>query len=1570
MINFKKARSLQGGYSTDLTNNVERPDTYQKGIGGRLYSDNGVVSFSGGKGTKLIYQNTNIVKYLGYESFTDEMIVFAKVLKTTQGDGEVLQNCVTTYQAEDFVVTETTVGGLAINFTTELTDNYVETETCSDYYRPPLTQTLFNTKVSCLDDSSGVFNNNNYYGLNTNVPNRVVCNDTNDGIPVNNLDYFDAIYSFKLDDNYVLNGSLLWVGTQNWPLDAKITTVGVLENDFYKRVYYTDGFGERKVVNIKDKNLRTRNPNEFQQVLNNVLIQPRVSNILDGGSIKASSVQYVYRVIGDNGQLSQFSPTSELTKILYEDQAIEYRGGDISELTTKQVEISIDLFANSQNNGEIECIAIEYETNGIPTSIRNLGRQSITSGLSPFQDVRTYVFKHIGNEAEIEDNITLNDIIELKNQFKYANDFATKKNKLIAGGLRNKPLPDSINNLEYLFPLHSWNNAGTTHNCLINPEPWNYRYIDPTSTANIFYIKSKVYRTISSLGNATISLTNKTTSDVITLEITDLLNTNYTDILSRIITWLLDEQTNNVNFTTYFPNLTVSEQFNELLFSPTDDLIKTDMLNYEISSNNVQFLQDFDTDIQIDDASVNVNNLVHGAVSVGFNQGTGLRVTYREFKEPLANQRIIEYTGFGNVIDYIAPSGEKYCMKGEIYRLGFQAYQNDSTQLFTIPLGDVMVPALGDLKSSISDNGDLIITNQAYINQSVEDGVLYGHGIKMHIEVRLNCDLQKTIPMYQIAFVERTEDNRTILCQGISQPLTRNQDNGSEFHRIPDALRNTWTLSNYGGPTYQKLGLENYDDLNYGPDYQYTGTNATNRTVTHRALMYFDSPDLYFNKISDKYIQSSKANIVARLKTDHTEDVIRHRPYAGFGNEVYPKFSCKILEDQIEGNNNSSGLPNTPNGDATAGDSVESHFINVSVYAQYEPYNSENIIDKVETLERGEVISGAAFQQPNDVSNNAGALASQPWFYNTYLKRYQLDSGEPKSELIRTMMTSPGYRTTIIKTEDDLFTPDFVQEANGDSIVVESQLEKEGVPYVTKEVYQSTPLINIVRNNRETVYGGRTSQDYSRNVYIPLSKTIPTLRTTASNGINSPSNDVQYFDVGADTYVTLNIRTKNDYGDDEIVNDSYNHGNQNNSNPQITVWTRNGAWVYAVVLETSLEPKDSYQYEFYKNTTTHSFSVSRPEIINSAYLKINDLKSFVPKPYNFKDDPTQPNVIAVSDVKLSGEYYDSWVNFKPNNFYAELEENKGVITNLILENDQLYAIQEQQTSILYIGTDRLLTDQQGAPINVQQGTGTVVEGHKVISQYGTSFRRAVSQENSDFPFVFFDERKVEFVKEGQPLLLKNLLHLEYYNRHKKNKIIDTEAYYDQENKETCIRIRCANNENYLLSYNELEQKFNGEFPIEFDKDLFMSFDNKMYAPITTINGNNVLSSDLHELNDGDPLNYFGVQTDMILGLIVNADIDKVFQYKQCGIITNIDYPVNTITGNSNLGYDRVIKGTHEWYKIREGIHTVPMINDTDEYHDTSDIRGNWVYIEINVSSLNKNKVNILAVINDLRYSHQ
>src|SRR5699024_231845 len=122
------------------------------------------------------------------------------------------------------------------------------------------------------------------------------------------------------------------------------------------------------------------------------------------------SVQYVYRLITDNGQISRNSPLSDVYWILKESQALKYAGGDVSEPTNKRVTIICDI-PNYSNYSKIECIALEYEANGIPSSIKSLGIKDLTSS--------SIQFEHNGSESEFNESFTIEELTNTTATWKY-----------------------------------------------------------------------------------------------------------------------------------------------------------------------------------------------------------------------------------------------------------------------------------------------------------------------------------------------------------------------------------------------------------------------------------------------------------------------------------------------------------------------------------------------------------------------------------------------------------------------------------------------------------------------------------------------------------------------------------------------------------------------------------------------------------------------------------------------------------------------------------------------------------------------------------------------------------------------------------------------------------------------------------------------------------------------------------------------------------------------------------------------------------------------------------------------
>lgn len=1550
--NYNVLSQFFDGMTYDLDNHIEQNNSYQYALNGRIYSKDGVVSFSSIDGTIEVLSDPSIKKYLGYASFRDELILFTKTNRKYE------------FSEDDNPIFDI--------------KNYDNSLTCDSGEVPEIDYSDFYELVN--------YNSNNFE----------TCPIDGPEFNTNERDGFDTIFSVTKDDNGDLVHKAIWSGYMGWNASDKIVTVPISENMHYKRVYFTDNRNPFRVINLKDKSLFNRSSDELELFQGAILLEPIIDKIESGGSLKASSVFYTYRLITSNGQVTQFSPHSEVVRIIKEEDGINFQGGGISQNTGKKVRLKI--FIPSYERFEnVEVVAIEYEAEGIPTAIRSLGIKK--AGPSIY-------FEHLGSEAEFSQNITISELLNRSSNWRYCSSINTTDNILFAGGLRNNPMTMNFKRLQRDFSLKSWDKDGNSYSCLLNSDPTKYRYITTNpadNNKNFVDVKGKIYTTIKSFGSTIISLNNLDTGLKIQTTI-NLSSQDYEDIMSEVYDWLSNY--NQTQFESLFPNLKISFNDSFLVFSRTNENINTDISNYQFSYSNTQVIEDYYENYDVLNHSISTASLIHGAVSLGFNKGNGIRISFKTEKDRVLNKHFKPYIDPANssnddnvLLNLEAPSLKKGFMKGEIYRIGLQINDNNGEELFVVPLGDVKIPEIGDKISYINDNGIGVQTNEPYNNSeyNTNEEAIFAIRTVIQAELRISCEIKKYISSVKLVYVERTEDNRTILCQGFSAPMERyNHFSPSAVARIDmhEEIVNKWVLPSNGGPAYDYQGMVLYDER--GENFEEKTEDWWKRVVTSRSLMYFDSPDIIYGKTSSEKISSSKIERVQKLITDHhpahlhssnfklldtvnamaivdSEPGIKTNGY--FSRKLFAKAfprgeSILLLASGGSPDNlEDSGLMESPEANQNP------MLVNISFFHPFTDGNSSMKkvmnVKAAKEFSKGQISSGSDFDLIHQVSNNAMVLMKQAWFHSSVsraAKQCTSNRDIMSGELWKTNNVSSGNPTVIMKSDGDIFDREFVGAYNtisSNEAAMDCNGSADSFPNTqTNRMYQAHALINIKLGNEDSVYGGRTDFAYANNIYRSLSKTIPILKE---------NNGIQKLTVQGDMYSTLYVRVKNDMvgynenyffdhmrmgGTGTCGREACRHHGYNNS----------GAWVYMTVLETMVEPRFSHYDDFLKDGIPVNFNHPQNESINPAYFQESNLKSYIPIPFHFKDDPDMNNIISASDVKLTGDYIDNWSVFRVNNFY-EVEKDKGTVHNIAKHLGRLYAIQEQQTSVLLINQREMIEGSDGQ-ISVQQGTGEPISDHQIISDYGTSIRRAVGEISSNSEsiggFVFYDERKNEFVKVAAPILLTNRYHLKMVELMKDNIVIDSEAYFDDEYKESVIRLRTKNGEYYTLSYNEVLKKINGFY--EYNNDIYINWNDAIYAP----KKNNFL----HQLNKGYNLRLFSEDKSMKIGVVINPEPQSVKIFKHWAGIINIERKVDNLSIVTSLGQERVITNDHNFYKIREGRHSVPLKNPTD----WDDLRGEWMYIEAEISNGGgrftqndpdfKKKINIFSFINFVRNSYQ
>lgn len=1462
-LNFEHLHLFLEGMKISREQHAEENKSYEYGLNGRLYSRNGKLSYSSIKGTVSIYNNSYIIKYLGYFAFPEELIVFVKYdQERALEEGVALTQIIL---GEDIVL-DIPFGSSQITLTDELSANATEEVTTTGTSTTEQIPDPIQDNYSCDDFVVQSIDLTDYYRLGgKDIPNYEICELGGVKLtPEYNKEYADAIIVLKKSGYSAFLENIVWLGNMNWDINRKITTVGIDESSYYKRIYFTDNLNPLRVVNLKDSNLNYRLAKEFDVQQETILLQPTIKTIEDNGSLKAMNVQYAYRLITDNGQITSFSPYTDMVAIVKDDDGYNFEGGDIEELTSKSVTIECPVISILFK--EIQAIAIEYEADTIPTAIRNLG-------VKPIAEIVEFI--HTGTESEFDETLTLKDITETRHIWTYCNDITNKNNKLIAGGLRNTPYGFQEKYFEDLFLFKGWDISGNTHNSLINCFPQTYKYFDPSNTDQNIFTKKILYKRFLFFGNVTLTLKNKldpNASQSITFTSSSDQYINYTQ---EIWEWL-----ESLDLSLFDDDLVIAQSGTSILFSSTSGIL--DLSNFYFETSVSQVLIDFDNEYGLLTPTVDTTRLVYGAQSVGFNKGTGVRISFEEKKEVVLTKSAELYES-GPILELATPTLKKTFVKDEIYRMSIQFFKNGSP-LFAIVLGDIKIPAIGDKKKYIDASGwavtesatglleyiALLEGNTVYVNQSVIDDQLYAHRMEMRVEVRIPCEFKRYVDSYQIQYVERTEKNRTILAQGISAPLVRMTalENLTESIAISaPKLYNRWTLPFNGGPLYPIFGLQTYDgwenpsgtkvtdedfnDLDVlngndgGGDSGEGPRRYRSRIITNRRMFYFDSPDIIHSKISAKRISIGSVEILAKINTDHSPTLI-YSP----GNDEDIKSPSKYFNTGIHAENltykDTSFSRKIRYKDLAGTEESKPYFVNISIFSNITLYPSSHEVESAtDLLTRGEIVLGNALTGSNFQAVNAAlSLYAQFAIIDSLLLRGQWgNKDEYTSGLEKGAQENSGYSTVFIRTEDDVFTNAFLASHFTNPIFLTSHTPSGSyyIPEFTPTVLDdATPdydpggehlapftdahaIINIKMNNVNTVYGGRTKYAFSKNVFIPLGKVIPIKGSTADN-------QSQIFSMQGDFYTSLYLRTKSDFSEIDLEaieektmqQDDVTH---NSEDDIIKDYNRGGAWAYGVILETEVESRLTSEYRFFKSEGSVSFNLPLDEFINEAYFKKNNLRVYSPVPYNFKDDPLMVNILSASKTKFSGDYIDAWTQFLVNEFY-ELEKNKGIITNVTTWQDEIYAIQEHESSKIFVDESEFVTTESGESISIRKGIGTTFTTHKKLSEFGTSIRRALCQ--GEVGFSFMDERKRSFVKFGESLSLKHEIQQKLHEYFEYNKIIDTEGYYDSVYKETNIRIRTEKGITYFLSYNELEQRFNGW--MSYDNDIYMMFDERVFIP--------------------------------------------------------------------------------------------------------------------------------------------
>ena len=418
-------------------------------------------------------------------------------------------------------------------------------------------------------------------------------------------------------------------------------------------------------------------------------------------------------------------------------------------------------------------------------------------------------------------------------------------------------------------------------------------------------------------------------------------------------------------------------------------------------------------------------------------------------------------------------------------------------------------------------------------------------------------------------------------------------------------------------------------------------------------------------------------------------------------------------------------------------------------------------------------------------------------------------------------------------------------------------------------------------------YGGNTYTSRSNNTYISCSQFRP-VRTT---GVTF-TDTFNLF--GGDTLVNLydSCRLAKNYGStgrgmaaakrsvtfmypvESSVNTDLRHGKYTNKNLTST-FIANGE-----------EMQESYEY-------------------NTVYSSENDVKSYYPRPDPFLLNEEFDNRFYASEIKINGEFSDSWGIFKVNNYW-DTEGTYGPINAMTVLRDKMYFWQNRAFGIIEINPRSVITDVNAATnAQLQIGTGLPLQRHDYLStEIGLQHQWGVTKSSNKIYWADVANRKMFTYAEGQAISpesdIKGLF--AFLTKNLKNNIltIDKPVYDDNactvdSNAIGVNGVRCV----YDFKYNQAIFTFTdginanegiscmvnqNNFTIAYDDNInaftaFYGYTPKVYFSdgykiFSTDNLSGIGLSDIYMHDVGPYCEFYGVLNESTIRMVVNDN----FQY--------------------------------------------------------------------------------------------
>ena len=168
-----------------------------------------------------------------------------------------------------------------------------------------------------------------------------------------------------------------------------IVGVGRYETDDVQKIYFSDGhtfFYHMNIIHNADTNPLTginKIPVNSMELVSDVMFESPTYSVEVGGNLKSGRIQYCYQLYNINGAETGFSPTTPLINLTSSDDnasnTLSYRGNKQDTVVNKSVRLTIPIAGNSASNAfiRLRLVAIQYDSDIVEPSVRVVGEYDI-----------------------------------------------------------------------------------------------------------------------------------------------------------------------------------------------------------------------------------------------------------------------------------------------------------------------------------------------------------------------------------------------------------------------------------------------------------------------------------------------------------------------------------------------------------------------------------------------------------------------------------------------------------------------------------------------------------------------------------------------------------------------------------------------------------------------------------------------------------------------------------------------------------------------------------------------------------------------------------------------------------------------------------------------------------------------------------------------------------------------------------------------------------------------------------------------------------------------------------------